>query len=170
MACGQPSRGPTDVSAFSRKGSAPRIRLRSHERELLQQLLAEMRVLLEAELPKVDPVTARLFPDAYEDVADQDAYEELIGDQLRRDKLEAVQTVATALAGEGDLDLRLSEQDAGTWLTVINDLRLAIGTRLDVTEEKMEREIDEADPEAQALSALHWLGWVQESLLREMHR
>jgi Domain of unknown function (DUF2017) len=156
------------MSAFSRR-SQVRVKLRPYERELLQHLLAEMRVLLEAELPKIDPVTARLFPDAYETTPDQEAYQELVGDELRRDKLAALTAVGSAVAGEGSLDLKLTEDEASTWLTVINDLRLAIGTRLNVTEERMEEHIDEDDPEASALSALHWLGWVQESLLREMH-
>jgi hypothetical protein len=156
------------MSAFSRKQSV-RVKLRSYERELLQHLLAEMRVLLEAELPKVDPVTARLFPDAYDAAEEQDAYEQLVGDQLRNDKLAALSTVGEAIAGEGSLDLKLSEDEASIWLTVVNDLRLAIGTRLNVTEEKMEQEIDEEDPEASAFSALHWLGWMQESILRELH-
>lgn len=155
--------------SFSRKGSAARLKLRPYERQLLQGLLAEMRLLLEADLPKVDPVTARLFPDAYETPEDQEAYQDLVGNQLRRDKLRALESVEGCVVGEGDLDLRLSEEDANTWLTVINDLRLAIGTRLEITEEKMEQDVDESDPEAPALSALHWLGWVQESILREVH-
>jgi Domain of unknown function (DUF2017) len=146
-----------------------RLRLRDYERELLQHLFAEMRLLLEAELPKADPVTARLFPDAYEEPVDQTAYQDLVGDQLRRDKLTALGDLEESIHGEGSIDLKLSEDEASKWLAVVNDLRLAIGTRLEVTEEKMEQEIDENDPEASALSALHWLGWVQESLLREMH-
>ena len=146
-----------------------RFHLRDYERELLQHLLAEMRVLLEAELPKVDPVTARLFPDAYQTPEEQEAYDEMVGNQLRRDKLSALDTVQRCVDGEGALDLTLSNEDVNVWLTVINDLRLAIGTRLDVTEEKMEQDIDEGDPEGPAMSALHWLGWLQESLLREMH-
>jgi hypothetical protein len=157
------------VVSFSRKGSTIRLKLRDYERELLKGLLGEMRLLLEADLPKVDPVTARLFPEAYESAEDQDAYQDMVGDQLRRDKLSALESVESCTEGEGDLDLKLSDEDANTWLTVINDLRLAIGTRLDVTEERMEEDIDEKDPDAPALSALHWLGWVQESILREVH-
>jgi hypothetical protein len=155
--------------SFARKGPSIRLKLRDYERSLLQGLLGEMRLLLEADLPKVDPVTARLFPDAYEETADQEAYQDLVGDQLRRDKLRALESVENCVEGEGELTLRLSDEDANTWLTVVNDLRLAIGTRLDVTEERMEEEIDENDPDGPALSALHWLGWVQESILREVH-
>jgi hypothetical protein len=157
------------VTAFPRKDPSARLRLHEYERELLQHLLAEMRVLLEADLPKVDPVTARLFPDAYVEPDDQKAYGELVGDQLRRDKLSALTTVQEAVAGEGSLDLKLSEEDAHVWLTVVNDLRLAIGTRLEVTEEAMEGEIEEGHPEGPAMSALHWLGWMQESILRDLH-
>lgn len=156
------------MSVFSKKDGTIRLKLRAYERELLNHLLAEMRVLLEADLPKVDPVTARLFPDAYQMEDEQAAYDELVGDQLRRDKLSALDSVQKCIDGEGALDLKLSEEDANLWLTVANDLRLAIGTRLQVTEETMERDIDESDPEAPALSTLHWLGWLQESLLREL--
>ena len=155
--------------SFSRKDSTIRLKLHGYERELMKGLLGEMRLLLEADLPKVDPVTARLFPDAYESSEEQDAYQEMVGDQLRRDKLRALESVETCVAGEGDLDLKLSDEDANTWLTVVNDLRLAIGARLDITEELMEADVDESDPDAPALSALHWLGWVQESILREVH-
>ena len=155
--------------SFSRKGSTIRLKLHDYERGLLQGLVGEMRVLLEAELPKVDPVTARLFPDAYETATDQESYQDMVGDQLRRDKLRAVESVESCIEGEGELDLKLSDEDANTWLTVLNDLRLAIGNRLNVTEARMEEEVDENDPDAPALSALHWLGWVQESILREVH-
>jgi hypothetical protein len=157
------------VTSFSRKGSSIRLKLRAPERDLLQGLLGEMRLLLEADLPKVDPVTARLFPDAYGSEDEQAAYQEMVGDQLRRDKLRALDAVDECLDAEGDLDLKLSDEDANIWLTVLNDLRLAIGARLDVTEERMEQEVDEDDPDAPALTALHWLGWIQESLLREVH-
>lgn len=155
--------------SFSRKGSSIRLKLRSYERELLEGLLGEMRLLLEADLPRVDPVTARLFPDAYETAEEQEDYQEMVGDQLRRDKLRALESVEACVEGEGDLELKLTDEDANTWLTVLNDLRLAIGTRLDVTEERMEERVDENDPDAPGLSALHWLGWVQESILREVH-
>jgi hypothetical protein len=56
------------------------------------------------------------------------------------------------------------------WLRTINDIRLTIGTRLEVDETKMAAELDERDPEAPALAVLHWLGWLQESFLESAGR
>ena len=48
---------------------------------------------------------------------------------------------------------------------MLTDIRLALGTRFDVTQEKMSHELDPNDPEAPGMSVLHWLGWVQEMLI-----
>jgi hypothetical protein len=44
-------------------------------------------------------------------------------------------------------------------------MRLAIGARLEVTEEKMNQAMDANGPDAPAWAVLHWLGWLQESIL-----
>ena len=47
----------------------------------------------------------------------------------------------------------------------LTDLRLALGTRLGVDEERMGAAVDPAGPDAAAMTVLHWLGWVQEGIL-----
>jgi len=49
----------------------------------------------------------------------------------------------------------------------LNDARLALGTRLDVTEDLDHdlRQYDPEDPYTQALAVYLWLGWAQELLL-----
>jgi hypothetical protein len=59
----------------------------------------------------------------------------------------------------------LDEEEVDRLLALLTDIRLAIGTRLDVTEERMAAELDRDDPDAAALSVLHWLGWLQESVI-----
>jgi hypothetical protein len=137
------------------------------EAAVLRQLTAEMRALLAGTHDRDDPVWDRLFPKAYEQADDQAAYDDLIGDDLTKHKLEALDTVSTAL-GEGAAKLTLTGEDVGTWLACLTDLRLAIGVRLDVDDELMSQEVDPRDPEAQALTVLHWLGWLQEGLLRSL--
>ncbi len=144
------------------------VRLEDHEIGLLQSLLAEMETLLRAEV-EADPVNRRLFPDAYESEEDSEAYRELVGDSLRKDKLAALEKMKTGLERGGqEKSIRLSPEDADTWLPVLTDLRLAIGTRNDVTEEKMAAEVDPEDPGSAGLLVLHWLGWLQESLLEAL--
>lgn len=140
-----------------------------HEAGILRGLAKEMRLLLEADVPASDDVMQRLFPRAYEDDQEQQSYEELIGDELRAAKRDALRKVESALGGSGPAETELSAGEADDWLRFLNDVRLAIGTRLEIDEEKMEKELDPQDPEGPALSVLHWLGWLQGSMLEELN-
>jgi hypothetical protein len=144
------------------------LRLERHEADLMRELAEEMKTLLEADIPRVDPVVGRLFPDAYEDESDAEAYRELVDDELKATKRRARALVEEKLGRRGPVTTTLSSDEAEAWLTFLTDVRLAIGTRLEITEERMGAEIDPDDPDAAALSVLHWLGWLQEMTLREM--
>jgi hypothetical protein len=139
-----------------------------HEAGLLRQLVDETRRLLEADVPREDPVVARLFPAAYEDPADARAYEEMVGGELRSAKLEALNRVGESLGPSGDATVELPADLAGAWLAWLTDVRLAVGTRLGVTEETMGADIDPRSPDAPAWEVLHWLGWVQESIIERL--
>ncbi|MBA2425849.1 MAG: DUF2017 family protein [Actinobacteria bacterium] len=156
------------MPSFKRaSGGAIRARLDARETALLRELLGELRTLLGAEI-RADPVVQRLFPDAHESAEEANAFRELIGDDLAAAKRAAVAKVETAVGSEGRVSTLLSEDDAAAWLTVLTDIRLAIGTRLEVTEEVMEEELEPDDPRAASLDVLHWLGWMQELMLRAL--
>ena len=157
------------VEFTSARGGSVRYSFDEDESEILRRLIEEMRLLLEADIPRMDPVIARLFPAAYEEASDEEAYRELTGSQLEESKLAALQSVSRALGTSGPVMGTLDPEEASEWLTLLNDIRLAIGARLEVTEDKMGLELDPADPEGPAYSVMHWLGWVQESILRELH-
>jgi len=123
-----------------------------------------MRLLLEADIPRSDQVMQRLFPDAYDTAEEANAYRELVDDDLRSAKLAALNDVSESLGPT----ITLTLDQASGWLTLLTDMRLAIGTRLDVTEETMATEVESDDPDAPAYSVLHWLGWMQEMMLRAM--
>ena len=114
-----------------------------------------------------DAALARLLPDAYGDdepaATDFRRYTEA---DLRAGKRADATVVLATLAPYLDLGGRvpLDREQAGAWLTCLNDLRLVLGTRLEVTEDT---ELDPSDdsPQAQALLVYGWLGWLQESLL-----
>jgi hypothetical protein len=116
-----------------------------------------------------DPALARLLPDAYGDddaaAADFRRYTEA---DLRAGKRATASTVLTQLqpllADGGKLTLDRDEADA--WLWWLNDTRLVLGTRLDVTEDTFdEGDVTDDDPRAQLLAVYGWLGWLQESLI-----
>lgn len=114
-----------------------------------------------------DPALARLLPDAYGD--DEPAATEFRryteGDLRagKRAHASAVLASLSPLAGRGGR-LVLDRDQADAWLGCLNDLRLVLGTRLEVTEQT-ELDPDRSDPRAQALQVYGWLGWLQESLL-----
>lgn len=141
------------------------LRLEEYEAEIIRRLCGEMRLLLEADLPRADPVTDRLFPRAHEDQKDEEAYRELVGTTLRDYKLEALEAVEAGVGDDGPAAASLEGEDRERWLTFLTDTRLALGTRLEVTEETMSREPDPDSPDAVALSVLHWVGWIQEQIL-----
>ncbi len=113
-----------------------------------------------------DPVVQRLFPDAHVSSAEAADFRALTEDDLSAAKRSALDRVSRSLETGGQLDVTLQEADIDAWLSVLTDLRLAIGARLEVTEELMSADVDPADERAPALVTLHWLGWVQEKLLR----
>ncbi|HVL80973.1 MAG TPA: DUF2017 family protein [Actinomycetota bacterium] len=155
---------------FSRSPGGVRVELDEDEAGLLRRLVEEMVSLLEANAGPADPVVDRLFPAAYggaEPEAEQD-FRRYAGSELERLKLEGARRTASDLGETGPASLTLDEDAASGWLALLTDLRLAIGTRLGVDEEKMARDLDPRDPEAPALGVLHWLGWVQEEILHHL--
>jgi hypothetical protein len=122
----------------------------------------------------LDPVLERLFPKAYlepEDL-DRDAeYQRLVRDDLLEAKLANLDVVTKTL-DRATLSMRrwtvdLSEEEAGAWLGALNDLRLALGVRLGITED-FEGDVDPSDPQAPALHVLSYLGWLEENLLEAL--
>jgi hypothetical protein len=111
-----------------------------------------------------DPALARLLPDAYRD--DPDAageFRRLTETTLRRDKVDAAERLLAALPGDGAGEVRLDPDTTEAWLSTINDVRLALGTRLEVTEEMDEP--DPEDPDAPAYVVYLWLTELQGVLI-----
>ncbi|CAM3849006.1 DUF2017 domain-containing protein [Nocardiopsis rhodophaea] len=117
-----------------------------------------------------DPVLARLFPDAYGDDTEASGdFRRYTEDDLRLHKRKNAQTMLAELPAVGGT-LHLDLGDAHAWMKAINDVRLALGTRLGVDEETYAREergeLDEGD--AAALHIYDWLGSLQESLVQSL--
>lgn len=156
------------MASFRPESGMVMTQLEAHEASLLRRLVGELRELLTANL-EGDPINVRLFPDAYEEPSDQAKYRDLIGDGLHSLKLQALDGMSHDLGTKGEMDKALDEEGVNVWLTALTDIRLALGTRLDISEETMQAEPDPGDPDAGALAVLHWLGWMQESLLEAIN-
>ena len=142
------------------------LELEEHETAILGQLLEEMRLLVGGDADRSDPAVDRLFPTAYQDPDDELGYRELVEDSLRKEKLAAIEAAKEDLRAAPNIALPRDEVDR--WLALLTDLRLAIAARLDIDEEKMTSEVDPDDREAVPLSVLHWLGWVQGTMLEKI--
>ena len=134
-----------------------RLRLNEAERALLRMLHAELGTLLD---DPDDPDLQRLFPPAHDDPERDTEYQTLVHGQLVDGRMRALDTVERALDGD-----TLTPEQADAWLRVLNDLRLILGTRLDVTEETMLEELDPTDPHAQQYAVYAYLSWLQEQLV-----
>jgi len=87
------------------------------------------------------------------------------------DRFAARKAVLAALPATGGR-VTLDTAAAGCWLGALNDLRLALGTRLEVTEDtyaELDR-LPEDSPQAAALGIFAWLGWLQETLVAALAR
>ena len=119
--------------------------------------------------PPDDAALARLLPAAYPDDAEASAeYRRFTeGDLLARKRA----NIATLLAGLEEADaeghVRLTPQAVVAWLLAVNDLRLALGTRLEISEE-YEELLDSLEPDDHRLPAFalyEWLTGFQELLV-----
>ena len=136
------------------------LKLPKAEREALRALPSELRDLLE----RNDPGVGRLFPPAYGDDAERNAeYEELVRADLVSQRLAALDIVESTL----DAD-RLDEEQITAWLGALNDLRLVLGTRLDVTEDLNPDDVAEDDPRAPSLALYYYLGWLEEQVVEAL--
>ncbi len=128
-----------------------------------------------------DPVLRRLFPTAYR--GDDEAaaeFRRFTEGGLRDGKSRSAAAVIDTLEEAGlpveptdedlSIDVELDQADALVWLRALNDLRLALGTRLEVEEGDEERwwALPDEDPRAQAHHIYEWLGFVQETLVRAL--
>jgi Domain of unknown function (DUF2017) len=135
--------------------------------------------------PPADPALARLFPDAYGDPekeVDEEAqaaaseFRRYTENDLREGKRSNALAMVRALdsltvQGEGGAVLKLGPEEARQWLGALNDLRLAIGARLDIrSDEDGEHlfRLPDSDERKPMVMAYQWLGGLQETLVETL--
>jgi hypothetical protein len=145
----------------SRKGGVE-IRLPRQEREFLRSLAPQMREILD-DGPD-DVAVGRLFPDAYEDDEQRKTEYRLLA---HVDLMDSHLSALAVLEATADAD-RLDEEQAHAWARALNDVRLVLGVRLDVTEEGDERPTDADDPRVPAFAAYDYLSMLQGELIEAL--
>ncbi len=135
------------------------LNLREEERALIAAIVPDLRSLL-ADDPN-DEMLTRLFPTARPDDAEAEAeYRDMVRDELASKRLARLDIVAEL--SEATV---LEQEQLAAWMGAVNDIRLVLGTRLEVTEDDEFEETDEADAESVARSAYWYLGWLLEHLV-----
>jgi hypothetical protein len=114
-----------------------------------------------------DPITARLFPAAYqEDDEAASEFRRFTEDELRAGKAVHAQRLLKSLP-EGGGTAALDDDDCAAWLGALNDARLALGTSLEVTQDYNYElvALEASEPRAQRMFVYVWLNELQGSLL-----
>ena len=163
----------------SKFGGKLTLELDAAELEVISQLFSQMSELLEdpdnetgsdplAKLLNMsgstqisdDPALARLFPDGYsEDEHASADFRRFTEQDLRAQKVAAlVSAQQTLIHWQGKANI--APEQAQDWLKALNDLRLVLGTRLEITE-VAQRDLDQ-DP---AMHLYNYLTYLQGTLI-----
>ena len=142
----------------TRKGEY-QLRLPPEERDLLRALPLQLKELIGTD----DPSLRRLFPPAYKDDPALEAeYRHYMADDLVASHERALDVMAATV----DADV-VNEEELMGWLRALNDLRLVLGTRLDVSEESAGA-YDPTSPDADAMAVYQYLSFLLESIVEAL--
>ncbi|WP_028937420.1 DUF2017 domain-containing protein [Pseudonocardia spinosispora] len=115
--------------------------------------------------PPEDAVLARLLPDFHREDSEMASMLRSVREpELIQAKTEAAETILETCPPEGG-KVELTVDQADSWLAALNDIRLALGTTLGVTED-MPEEPPEDESAAAHLGVYQWLTFVQDALVQ----
>lgn len=149
--------------------------LRARQAEAPQDELAELTGMRTGpSTAPEDPILSRLLPDFHrldddetpvsnEDRDSAAALRSLHEPDLLEQKTGVAAVLLDTCPPGGGL-VKVSVEQAEAWLSALNDVRLALGTTLGVSED-MPDDLPDDDPRAPHLGVYHWLTWMQESLV-----
>jgi hypothetical protein len=137
-------------------------RLPEHERNVLLSLADQLRSLLTHGAD--DPDLRRLFPSAYADDAEADAFYRLMAhDELLATRLTGIDEFEVAVTAT-----ELTEAQLMALMGTVNDLRLVLGTKLDVSENDDPSEVADDHPSAPAYALYWFLGYLLELIVEAL--
>ncbi|WP_117210637.1 DUF2017 domain-containing protein [Allorhizocola rhizosphaerae] len=161
------------MTLFKRRNGLCVATFREDEVRVLRKVAEEVVGLLTEGFDHEDPVVGRLFPDVYPDLPRESAeFRRFTEGDLKTSKIDQAGAILAGLPEDGEGEVRLDPEAAEAWLRALNDARLALGIRLEITDDTdLERELDHAiaeDPSSARvfqLSVYSYLGYLQDSLL-----
>lgn len=134
------------------------------QRDVLRGLPSQLRELLSGSTAETDAALRRLFPTAdLEDPVHAAEFDRMVRDDLTAQRRSAIEKMERTIdAG------RLSEEELVGWLGVVNDLRLVLGTRLNVTEETTPDDFEAGDPDAHTYALYAYLSYLEEQIVEAL--
>jgi hypothetical protein len=172
------------VAAVERVGDRVRVSLDTEESGVLAGLALQVRDLLDGDVDRPpedsldgivpmsstpvaapdDPAVRRLLPDAYAEAPAAGEFRRLMDAELRATKADALRQLVDDVA-KGAVDVELDAERVDAWLRALTDVRLVIGTRLDIDEDTMSRRLDPDDPRLPLFVVYDWLTALQDRLV-----
>lgn len=154
--------GRKDV--LRREDGGFKLMIRPDDRRVIVDLIAQLR---DAVLSGAgDDRFRRLFPAAYHQDAEFDEeYQRLMHGELLASRLDSLNRTHELLGRDNEADvIMLTEEELDSLMKSVNDLRLVLGTLLDIQEN--EPAIDEDDPAYPQFHLYSYLGWLLEWIIR----
>jgi hypothetical protein len=153
------------MGLFDRRGPFRRtsegnysVTLGDADRTLLADLVVQLRSLLTTD----SPALARLFPPAYGDDEERNqGYAALAGAELVERRLAALDLVESTLDSS-----EVTEEELSAWMRSLNDVRLVLGTILDVDEEH--RPPGGGEDVAAMYATYEYLGYLLERVVQAL--
>jgi hypothetical protein len=175
------------MARIQRDGDVLVLQLAAEERPILASLAASLAEMLEpaGSTPEADPLVAlvgfssddpvdkpddpalrRLLPDAYADAEGAAEFRRFTDADLRAEKVANLRRILDGATASGGV-VRIEPAEVDGWLAGLNDIRLVLGERLDMTEEREHLEnLEQGDPRLALLAAYDWLSEMQEWLVQ----
>jgi len=173
------------MAGIQRDGDVIVLRLAAEERPFLASFAAGLAELLEpsdspAETDPLaalvgmsagpvdkpeDPALRRLLPDAYADADGAAEFRRLTDADLRATKVANLRRIVDGATAAGGV-VRIAPDEVDGWLAGINDIRLVMGERLEITEDvEHPDDLDADDPRLPLLWAYYWFSELQERIV-----
>ncbi|WP_423916113.1 DUF2017 family protein [Candidatus Poriferisodalis sp.] len=157
---------------FGARGSMVSVHLADWERRLLAEMVGELRRNLLDHTPArdggdgLDPSLRRLFPPAYLSDPDRDTdYQRLMRDELLAERLDHLDLLDGTLKAD-----HLDDSQVTAWIQGLNELRLVLGTQLNISEQDDSTDVDPHDPGQRPRLRYHYLGGLLAELIDAAHR
>ncbi|HUY55210.1 MAG TPA: DUF2017 family protein [Candidatus Nanopelagicaceae bacterium] len=146
------------MAEIRRSGELIEVRVGRRERQALAKILERLEPMLEE--------SRWTNSRAYEDDAEEEEFQRLVGSDLEQARADDLAVVRSAL--EADVPIRLDVEQTWRWLRSLNFLRLALAERLGIEEDGWEEKYSPREHRRPPLATLHLLSWVQEELVEAL--